>query len=166
MQGTEPERELQVDTDAETLTQKNIEILFDLHEDIVHGYRLMNASQFRGDSQEALMHFTSALTTELIFLEQPLRKTKYWNDVHLGDVPHEQGTVEFYGLSSIVDKAEGIEVVVSEEAPGDTSAMIEKQYHIPIPEDILKEAFRALQAWFDDVGLATEFREGEDKWEI
>jgi hypothetical protein len=37
---------------------------------------------------------------------------------------------------------------------------------VPIPREVLTEAFRALQAWFGEVGLATEFREGEDKWEI
>jgi len=166
MKNSDTAPELQVDTDAETLTQKNINILFDLHEDTVHGYRLLNASQFRGDSQEALMHFTSALTTEILFLEHPLRQSKYWNDIHLGDVPHAEGTVEFHGLSSIADNAEGIEIVETGESAGRSSAKVQTRRVVPIPREILKEAFRALQSWFDEVGLATEFREGEDKWEI
>jgi hypothetical protein len=166
---SESEPQITADVSGEAVDERTLGILFDLHEETVLAFRNQIANRGSGRYGPSYMAFSSALTAEILFLEPALRGSQYYDDVTLGTLEHAGGVVEFRGLVSIVDSAEGVTITEEEQVPGLAGSRglteeVEKSVHIP--PYILKSAFRVLQQWYDDVGLSTEFSEGNDEWEI
>lgn len=92
----------------------------------------------------------------------------YWEDVRLGSQDLPDGRVlGFDGLRSIINSPNPLVVTVEEESsqPGRASTVVSNEYHVQIEEEVLKRAYRQVNAFLAEVDLEiTLGEEGLSTW--
>jgi hypothetical protein len=155
-----------VEAEGEAIEERNLNILYSLHEETTEAFRALVASQYTSSSDQSYRVFVASLTTEISYLEPSLRETGHLHKTDLGRLEHAGGTVEFQGLASVVDHADGVHVAQNRETIGRGSNSEPVATTVPVPQHVLKNAYRALNDWFDTVGLGLDLRDGTDEWDI